>query len=422
MNVNMTLKCEECDTPVNCRIGMSNRDEQPLSFHCPECSSPIEIFIGCGGKKISGAIEAECVGPFDQKTNFVDLHLDFPVYFGEYQMGRTPFLRAAERIGLENIQFHSARLNQLNGTYKEFKFFKTLLKFYQKGKIVAFKNSIEKRFNGKVESDRPEDINASLYMTIAHLMFPFALADNEMETVALCTKIIIESAETNKEETHNFLDEILETGFLKKLQSDCLDIYPKILDAELTLRPALFLDFDKAYREEKTPMRVSNENFETHKDLYKDITEIIARQITLVAGINNLKKRGDHNTFKAGIGAVGSGRDYTPKNLRSYADISFGKKREFIDDCWFDFTDGAADNQLRNAIAHNKTEYDEVSQVITYYPKNEGLKRERSQAITFLEFMRRILLAYREMHKLHHLIKCLFNYEYIIRSRLQEAE
>ncbi|AGI82771.1 hypothetical protein G655_19275 [Pseudomonas aeruginosa B136-33] len=35
----------------------------------------------------------------------------------------------------------------------------------------------------------------------------------------------------------------------------------------------------------------------------------------------------------------------------------------------------------------------------------------------FLEFMRMLLVAFREMHYLHHVIKCLFYYEYIIRQK-----
>lgn len=31
-----------------------------------------------------------------------------------------------------------------------------------------------------------------------------------------------------------------------------------------------------------------------------------------------------------------------------------------------------------------------------------------------MDFIRKCLLSYREMHRMHHLIKCLFNYYYII--------
>ena len=60
-------------------------------------------------------------------------------------MGHTPFMRAAQRIGPEEFQIHNARLNYLNAHYKEFSFFKTLLKFYMREKIGPFKNAIKNK-------------------------------------------------------------------------------------------------------------------------------------------------------------------------------------------------------------------------------------------------------------------------------------
>jgi len=100
--------------------------------------------------------------------------------------------------------------------------------------------------------------------------------------------------------------------------------------------------------------------------------------------------------------------------------VSFGQKQDFIDDSWFTFGDEAADNQLRNAIAHFKTDYDEITQKITYFPRNEGIKQVKSEEMYFLEFMRRILIAYRELNRLHQLIKSLFYYHYLIQNSAQK--
>ena len=70
-------------------------------------------------------------------------------------------------------------------------------------------------------------------------------------------------------------------------------------------------------------------------------------------------------------------------------------------------------NKLRNAIAHHKTEYKDATQVITYYLKREGMKQEKAETISFLDFMHQLLVTYREMHRLHQLIKCLFNYIFL---------
>jgi hypothetical protein len=150
---------------------------------------------------------------------------------------------------------------------------------------------------------------------------------------------------------------------------------------------------------------------------HKDISEIVSRQFVMVAGVKNLLKRGNHNTFKPGIGLAKNGKDYTPKDLHAFADVPFGKKLEYIDDSWFEPLDGGADNKLRNAIAHFKTDYDQVKQIVTYYPRLEGMNQDKAEQITFIQFMKRLLQSYREMRRLNHLIKGLFYLQYLIIDR-----
>lgn len=299
MNILISLRCESCGAITNCRIGMSNRAEQPLRFCCQDCGAPIDIVIGGKHAGLSGAVEIKATGPFDDETNFVDLHLDFPVHFGPYVMGDTPFMRAVDRIGPDNVQIHNRRLQQLDATYTEFGFFGTLLKFYIREKWTPFKNAAEKRFNANVASDKMQDRNAALYEVIAKVMSPFERPGQSVEDIQQYMQIELELANSNKAAFDAFIDEVLDTGFLKNLQVDCLEIYPRILKAELPLRPVLFLDFDTEYQDEAIPMRVSADQFDAFKDLYKDIAEIISRQFVLVAGLNNLLKRGNHNQVSA---------------------------------------------------------------------------------------------------------------------------
>ncbi|EGQ7854824.1 hypothetical protein IBP95_004383, partial [Vibrio vulnificus] len=84
---------------------------------------------------------------------------------------------------------------------------------------------------------------------------------------------------------------------------------------------------------------------------------------------------------------------------------------------WLPISKSVADNQLRNAVAHYKAEYDEVSQKVTYFPRQEGMKQEKPNEIYFLGFTRKILDSYRLMHSLNQLIKCLLNYEYFMRNK-----
>jgi hypothetical protein len=98
MNINMTVECETCSTHIGCRVGMSNRDIQPIRFGCQSCGSQIDMtFHGMQPVEFKGARLVEDATPFEQMP-FVDLHLDFPVTFDPYVMGMTPFMKAAQRV------------------------------------------------------------------------------------------------------------------------------------------------------------------------------------------------------------------------------------------------------------------------------------------------------------------------------------
>ena len=395
---------------------MSNRDIQPLRFACQTCGQGIDLTFRPGGKDVEGATPIESKAPFDEETNFVDLHLDFPVTFEKYEMGMTPFMKASRRIGIEEMQLHGGRLNFLDSSRDDRRVFATMLKHYKRGKITPFRMVGERKFKLKLASEKPQDFNAALYSLLAIMMWPYALPGDNEDTVNLFLTTTEPLHNKSRQAFEAFISDVIDTEFLTKLQHDCLSIYPKMLEAELALRPVLFLDFDEEYKSAPIAMRVSTSDFETYKDLYKDISEIISRQLVLVDGINNLIKRADHNAFKPGIGLTKAGKDFTPKTLDEFAKIDLGRKLTFIDDNWYQFKDGGADNQLRNAIAHFKTEYDDIRQLITYYPSKEGLEAKKSKEISFLEFMRQLLIAYREMHRLHHLIKALFYYKYLYMS------
>ena len=415
MNINFTLQCDACGEDTNVRFGMSNRAQQPVRFACQSCGTTIDIDLDSRDMHLSGATRVEGKQPFDADTNFVDLHLDFPVSFEPYQMGMTPFMRAAGRVEFEKMQLHGSRLSHLDTVASKARNFRTILKLYAKSKLVPFKLNVERFFEIKVTSDKPQDVNAALYRLIALMMAAYEYPGQNRQTVDDISEVLFEVAEKHRAEFDEFLQTLIDNNFLKNLQLDILEVYPKILDAELVMRPALFLDFDRGYAANPIPMRISAKDFETYKDLYKDISEIISRELILVAAINNLAKRGSVDAFAPRIAR--NGRDQAPSNLDAFADLAFGQKESFIDDSWHQSLEDAIDNRLRNAIAHYKTEYDDISQLVTYFPRKEGLAQDQGEQIYFLEFVRRLLSAYREMHRLHHLVKSLFYFVYLVTKK-----
>jgi hypothetical protein len=418
---------------------MSNRDVQPLKFSCKGCGSLISldfdvrgadsldnraveaILAGKGPRdvrlnqgvshRVRGATEVAIERGFDPALDFVDLHLDFPVVFGEYVMGFTPFMQASQRAGAEATQFHRLRLGLINDHYKKYPQVTKLIAMFSKGFYGPFREAARKRFKVETKSNNLEDINATLYTVISRHVLPFTLPDDSQQLVRGYSRLVMSLAQSNRPSLVAFLQELVDTGFLASLQRDCLKIYGPILDAELPLRPALFLDLDPSYAEGKTAMRVSSQDFDEYREVYKDMAEVLSRQLVLVAGINNLLKRGDHNAFAER--KTKAGKNVAPTSLQDYANVSLGNKLLDLDDPWIEIDPAAMDNELRNAIAHNKIDYDEISQAITYYPKLEGMERETRRQIQLLDYMRRMLVLFRQVHRLHHLVKCL-NYALLL--------
>lgn len=418
---------------------MSNRDVQPLKFSCKKCGTVIGIHVtakgadtldnraiaamGAGKKPqdlylnqginwtITNASEISIEGMFDPALDFVDLHLDFPVVFGPYIPGNTPYMQAIGRSGGRMAVFHRERLGIINAQYKKYPQVVELISKYTRGYYGPFIEYVKRRFKIQVKSKKIEDINAALYTVVSHYVLPFTLPDDSRTIVQKYTATIVDLMQNKKAAMAAFLQELFDTNYLASLQRDCLKVYQPIFDAELPLRPALFLDVDRTYAAAKTAMRVSSQDFIEYREVYKDMAEVLNRQLVLLAGMGNLIDRGDHNTFAPRTSK--NGKQLSPASLNEYADVSLGNKLQDLDSRWYILAPLAHDSELRNAIAHNKIDYDDVTQVITYYPRLEGMEREKKREIQLLDYMHRLLALFREVHRLHHLVKCL-NYALLV--------
>ena len=379
-----------------------------MRFVCPTCKSPIDVDFNYktshedASFHVTGAINQDDVN-IEDAEHFVDLHLDFPIYYGKYEMGLTPFLRATEMTSFENLQLFVQRIAILDQRVEESNEIKNIIRLYTTENWGVYKKKIHEYLpKDQFPCELPIDRNKCLYQFLEIAFMAYSNSKENVEFVTKLSRNLYNISKTKTEAFNNFLTEIISTNFLKELQKECIQIYPKILDAHLILRQAIFLDYIDKTETNTLALRISNSTFEDYKDLYKDMSEILSRQLVLVAGISNITIRSSHNLFDAS-------KPGAPSTLERFADFPYGKKMDFIDEPnWYEVCYELVDNQLRNAIAHHKTDYDPVTQVLTYYPRLEGLQRSRPETITFFEFSRKILETFRLMHKLNHLIKILF--------------
>lgn len=421
MNSNMTLTCGVCEGQIDCRIGYSNRELQPLSFACPHCASLMGIELDISNApqakfQFEGCMPSEDqIAPFtDSKNPFVDLHLDFPVRFGKYVLGSTPYFMALDELrgasesedtAHAKMAFHNERLNQLNYFAHRSNEIKVIIRLYSGKNKQLFKKRVGAFLRKDLGSSlKPQDVNAALYQFLSFVFLPFVHFDEVRSLAEGFPEVLkrLPMAPLNE-----FVRDVIDSGYLGTLQKDCLKLYPEIYEAELPLRPALYLDLLNGYQKAKTAARVSTKDFQSYKDLYKDIIEVFSRQLVLIAGINNLFHRGDRNAFATISGG-------TLSSLEKFSAKTLSERFKYLDDCWYSIDGEVIDAEVRNSIAHNNVNYDEVTQIIEYFPKGGGIEPTPAQKIYFLDFMRMILAAFREVNNIHHLIKCLFYYEYLI--------
>jgi hypothetical protein len=317
---------------------------------------------------------------------------------------------SAERVKL--LEYHSARLNQLNECHEKHSKIRKMIRLYKGKDKKLFKKQVGRFLNEDFGTSlKPQDVNAALYTFLSYVFLPFYNFTEVDNIIEGFSNMIMSLGDNKKDELNLFVDHIISTRFIHELQKDCLELYPEIYEAELPLRPALFLDLVEGYERNKIAARISNENFITYKDLYKDIAEVFGRQLNLVAGINNIIHRNGHNRFlKPQDGNALS-------SLDKFADKTLSEKFKYLDNCWYRVDNSLVDTNVRNAIAHFTAEYDECTQIITYFPDKEGIRQEKGETMFFLDFMRMLLTLFREVHNLNHLIKVVLYYEYLIRNR-----
>jgi hypothetical protein len=390
---------------------MSNREIQPFQFACPECKEKITFTLGYDD--LVGAIEIkDFKGPFTGDNHFVDLHLDFPVSFEKYKMGNTAFMRVVSAISQDSYNHLFDRLELLNKLNNQHRNLRRLISQYKRGNIKTFENVINDLADlkfVKLNSHKKEDVISALYSMTSIISSPLTIHEHNVELSEKMPKFLMMLYNHHNENSKVFFETIIENSFLKTVHHDCISLYPRLIKLELPLRPALYYDYiDEEFG--KVPARVSTANFEMCNNTYKDLAEVFSRQLVLVAGLNNIFHRGDFNLFSDEVRLSKKNHNVIKEFscLDDYANVDLGKKLLAIDNSFFEFNEDALDNKLRNSIAHFKYEYDEVSQIITYYSAKEGLERNKSIEISFMSFLRKILLLFRDVHSINHIIKAIF--------------
>lgn len=397
-NLNLgTVECEECGGSFTCRVGLSNRMIQIFSIACKECGAVSSIEVSeTQNIKVNGIKQST-----SEPQYHIDLHLDFPVFEHDQHPLISPFMMSNMMGGSLNTSKHANNMHLLNNITENIVSVKNTLNFYLNKKYKVFGRKVSEYLH--IEEINPTQFQAEmlLFKYLFELAEPFCDLDSTNQSIELFLKKFKNLEKSSKNELNSFIKEITNSRFIDNGINDSVKIYRQILLKEVIFRPALFIDYIDTYDSKKMPFLLSTKDFEYISDLFKDISEVLSRQLVVVAGVNNLIKRNDHNKFKVVLSR--RNKNLEPKSLKDYANLDFGRKLDFIDSSWFPITSDIADNQLRNSTAHYKWEYDSTTQIIKYFSKKEGLDRSASNEIYLIDYCKKIIESFRVFHDLNYL-------------------
>ncbi|PHI38354.1 hypothetical protein CBQ28_04545 [Pseudoalteromonas sp. GCY] len=398
-NLNLgTIECQECENAFSCRIGLSNRSEQELNLSCKECGA-LSTF------NISEMQELSMIGVKESIKDpgyHIDLHLDFPVFEHDTHPLISPFIMSHMLGGEMGTSKHAHDMALLNSISNNIVDIKNSLGFYLKKKYKPFSRKVSSYLNIEEKSLDSIQAEALLFKYLFEIIEPFNSQKSTNTSIDLFIDKINEIEKASSTALKSFTNEISSSKFTEYSINDAVKIYRKLLSKEVIFRPSLFLDHVDHHEDKKLPFLLSTKDFEYVSDLFKDISEVLSRQFVIVAGINNLLKRNDHNIFEVTLSA--KNKHLEPKSLKDYADLDFGRKLSFIDSPWLKISSDIADNQLRNSTAHYKWEYDPSTQLIKYYPKKEGLNRVESKEILLIDYCKKVIESFRVFHEINYLL------------------
>lgn len=168
-----------------------------------------------------------------------------------------------------------------------------------------------------------------------------------------------------KEKLNDYLKELDKNNELIELEQIIYSQIKRALEYIPNLIPIITID----YFNEESKKEIFNENFhlgiysfefDEIKQLYQDLFETHTKLLYFFIGIDNIKLRGDYDSFK-------SGSRYNTLNRYKAEGIAFKKINEIDENSLYcSELKKYLDNHMRNMIGHCSYKLDPVTQVIKY--------------------------------------------------------
>jgi len=425
MNWNLgQLECHFCNAQFNCSIGLSNKETvQVFSFCCHQCSGILSIEIdptkGTNYKLINAdRVERPEKGFLGLKS--VRLHLDFPAVVTDGWIPFSPFTIAALMLRQgANIEHYRAVTSELNFYSENILTLKSIFNFHKNGKAKQLYLASNKLLREKFKSVAGVDLDYIKSMTILD-----NITTRDLDIIFYKTLLVISEVLTkgenpdrevkelssyftslNKERLYEFHSCLTGNGHLRNSAVTINNIYSDIFSNEEYFRPSIFLsDYSEMpFKGKKSPLRLVSEKVGVILNIYKDLVEVISKQYIVIVGLRNIKNSKSYDVFKKRTVNMRWGA-ISVNNLAEFSSLDLGVKTRFMEGCLYCNDLKAISSRIRNSIAHNNWEYNELTQKVTFrFTKNvdEKSDHKNSQTKTMLEINSEVINLFRLMHKLN---------------------
>jgi hypothetical protein len=411
MNVRYPLKCHGCGSITVLRIGVSYREREPFEFACQECSQDIsgihvtdqKRYRVVGVEDLSGAEQAHSEeGAKFYHQYHPDFATDTTTPTTPTGLGMSPFLQAMRRRGLDDLVVRVGRGQIFAETVqRRGNDIIRALRNHQKARWKQFDTDAQRL---GIRLQPPADASSRLCAVsevVNLLLSPIFQGGVHSSRVADADALLRNLASTDPAKLTDTLESLLSEGFLTAVQQQLLDIFARVVRLGNDLRPVLFEwdpENDTAPWPEhlavKGPMR-----FHDLKTLYVDAYEALARALTAITALLNLRDRGGAANYAV---HPDLGKKFSPKTLREFHKQNNAPKLAYLrgDPLFEPWILPALDPKLRNAIGHYSADYDPVDGRVSYIVDKATGKREELSYGEFMWGLTRILFCCFETHEL----------------------
>lgn len=425
MNWNLgQLECGFCNSQFNCSIGLSNKKTvQTFSFCCHQCSGILSVEIDptkhADCKLINvNRIERPEKGFFGLKS--VRLHLDFPAMVTDSWMPFSNYTIAAlalkDDVNIDHFKFVTSELNfyseniltlqsifnfHKNGRTKQLYLasYKLLREEYEVivGVDLDYINSMT-----VLDNITSRDLDVIFYKTLFGISVALNKGENPDHEMRELEPYF---SGLNKDRLYEFHSYLSNNNHLRKTSETVNKIYSDIFSNEEFFRPSIFLsDYSEmSYKNRKSPLRLVGEKVGVILNIYKDLVEVISKQYVVLVGLRNIKTSKSYNVFKNKKVSLRSGV-VSVNSLAEFSSLDLGVKTKFMVGCLYYNELQKISSKIRNSIAHNNWEYNDLAQEVTFrFSKNvdEKPNQKNSQTKTMLEVNGDVIQMFRLLHKLN---------------------